>query len=116
MPFDLAQIGLVAWTAVALGLLVWALQQGLLGLPEMQIAGNGSSRDLLRWYQDRSGAVLPRPVFWSAPLWAYRVLMLVWALWLAASLLKWLRWGWSCFSQGGLWRPLHVARKATKAS
>jgi hypothetical protein len=30
--------------------------------------------------------------------------MLAWALWLANSLLNWLRWGWGCFSAGGLWR------------
>ena len=30
--------------------------------------------------------------------------MLAWALWLANSLLNWLRWGWGCFSADGLWR------------
>ena len=28
--------------------------------------------------------------------------MLVWALWLAAALIRWLRWGWINFSSGGL--------------
>jgi hypothetical protein len=32
------------------------------------------------------------------------VIMLAWALWLALALLKWLSWGWSCFSDGGTWR------------
>jgi hypothetical protein len=31
--------------------------------------------------------------------------MLGWALWLAYSLLDWLRWGWGCFAANGLWRP-----------
>jgi hypothetical protein len=35
---------------------------------------------------------------------AYRLLMLLWALWLAASVLKWVKWAWDCFSAGGYWR------------
>jgi len=34
--------------------------------------------------------------------------MLAWALWLASSLLEWVRWGWTCFSEGGLWRRKKV--------
>jgi len=104
--FDLLQIALGALTLVALTLLFWAIQQGLLGTPEMQIAGNASNGGLLRWYQDRSDALLPRPEVWSVPLWVYRGAMLAWALWLAFALVGWLRWGWSCFSAGDLWRPL----------
>jgi ABC-type Na+ efflux pump permease subunit len=39
-------------------------------------------------------------------MWVYRGVMLVWALWLAFAMLKWLKWGWACFSEGGLWKPL----------
>ena len=35
---------------------------------------------------------------------AYRGAMLAWALWLAVSLLRWLRWGWLSFSEGGFWK------------
>jgi len=37
--------------------------------------------------------------------------MLLWALWLAFSLLRWLRWGWACFSESGIWRPIRRKRK-----
>jgi hypothetical protein len=47
----------------------------------------------------------------SVPLFVYRSLMLLWALWLAWSLLKWLRWAWQCFSMGGLWHPINWRRK-----
>jgi hypothetical protein len=30
--------------------------------------------------------------------------MLAWALWLANTLLNWLRWGWNCFTTDGMWR------------
>jgi hypothetical protein len=101
---DLLQIGLAVLTALALLILFWAIRQGLLGTPEMQIAGNGSSASLLRWYQDRAGETLPQPALWSVPLLVYRGAMLAWALWLALALVRWLRWGWSCFSAGDLWR------------
>ncbi|HEX7672207.1 MAG TPA: hypothetical protein VF395_21575, partial [Polyangiaceae bacterium] len=102
--FDLRQLVLVAWTFVALGTLVYAVQQGLMGTPDMQIQGNGSSSDLLRWFEDRTGPVPDRPFVLSVPMLAYRGAMLAWALWLAVSLLRWLRWGWESFSAGGLWQ------------
>lgn len=102
--FQLLQVGLGFLTLLTLAVLLDAVRHGLLGLPSMQIAGNGSDASHLVWYQDRSGAELPRPWLISTPLWVYRVAMLAWALWLAYSLLDWLRWGWGCFAADGLWR------------
>ena len=106
--FNLVQIGLVLLSFQALGALAAAIAEGLLGQPAMQIAGNGSGTasgvTQLLWYQDRGTETLPQPGVISVPLWVYRLLMLAWALWLANSLLNWLRWGWDCFSTGGLWR------------
>jgi hypothetical protein len=104
--FDLFQIGLVLLSLFALVNLFEAIQQGLLGLPDMQISGNGSSAYALNWFQDRSVSVLPQAWILSVPLLAYRLLMLGWALWLAFALLAWLRWGWGCFSTNGMWRAL----------
>jgi hypothetical protein len=106
LAFDAAQVGLGVWTLLALAMLFWAVQQGLLGLPDMQIAGNGSGRGTLRWYHDRSADELPRAWFVSVPLLFYRLAMLAWALWLARAFLRWIGWGWECFSTDGLWRAL----------
>jgi hypothetical protein len=114
--FDLVQIGVAGLTAVALAVLALSIRQGLLGLPEMQIAGNGSTAALLLWYQDRAGPVLPQPWVASVPLLVYRLAMLAWALWLALALVRWLRWGWGCFSTVELWRPLRRGRVTTGAS
>lgn len=78
--FNLMQVALVLLTAPALATLFFTLQQGLLGRPEMQIAGNGSSARLLSWFDDRSGPDLPSAWVLSVPMWVYRVLMLAWAL------------------------------------
>jgi hypothetical protein len=104
--FDLIQIGLALLTIVALLVLFYAVQQGLLGRPDMQIAGNGSTAYMLNWYQDRVPEALPRIWVLSVPLIVYRILMLLWALWLAYSLLGWLRWSWQQYSVGGYWRKL----------
>jgi len=109
--FKLAQVSLAVLTFAAAVALFMAIKQGLLGQPDMQIAGNGSSASLLRWYADRAGPVLPRPWALTFPLWFYRWGMLAWSLWLAQSLLSWARWAWGCASTGGLWRrPDEVPR------
>ncbi|MCC4265291.1 hypothetical protein LL240_12630 [Oceanimonas baumannii] len=113
--FNLAQVGLVLLTLVALSYLFSAIQQGLLGLPHMQIAGNGSYGNQLNWYQDRTDGALPVAWVLSVPLLLYRLLMLVWALWLAFALLGWLRWGWQCFTRDGLWRPLQLLKRTEKS-
>jgi len=101
--FNIVQIGLALLTVTSLLLLFIAVQQGLLGSPDMQIAGNQSSAFKLNWFQDRNTELLPTATIISVPLMAYRLLMLLWSLWLAVSLLNWLKWGWSCFSSNGLW-------------
>jgi hypothetical protein len=102
--FNLVQFGLVLLTLLALLTLIGAVQQGLLGHPEMWIRGHGSSATLLNWYQDRGGPRLPEVWVVSVPLWVYRALMLVWALWLAVRLLDWLRWGWQGFARPSPWQ------------
>ena len=112
--FNLTQVILVAWTIAALIGLYIAIQKGLLGIPNMQISGNGSSNTLLNWTQDRIDAAVPRPWILALPLFVFRILMLLWALWLAYSLMKWLRWGWRCFGEGGLWRKIVIRKVKEK--
>ena len=114
--FDLGQLGLAALTLAALAALLAGIERGLLGTPEMQIAGNGSSAYQLNWYQDRSAGPLPTAWVFSAPILLYRGLMLAWSLWLAYALLKWLGWAWQCFSAGGLWRPLRRRKPPSDAA
>lgn len=102
--FNLSQIFIAALTLAAAVNLFLAIKRGLLGAPDMQIAGNGSSAEVLRWYLDRSGETLPRPWVISVPLWVYRAGMLCWALWLADALTRWSRWAWEGFTTGGIWR------------
>jgi len=111
--FNLMQIGLAMLTMTALGVLYFAVRQGLLGWPNMYIAGNGSSSYLLQWFQDRAGNELPQAWALSLPTGIYRLLMLLWALWLAFALLRWLRWGWDCYTVGGLWKTVRFTWRST---
>lgn len=101
----LVQLGLLLWTLMALGALLDVLRTGLLGYPDLLVAGPGSNSHLLSWFSDRFTDHTASAWALSAPMWVYRALMLAWALWLAVSLLKWLGWGWRCFSEGGAWPP-----------
>lgn len=102
--FNAIQFLLAFLTLVAAFALMAAVKKGLLGLPDMQVAGNGSTAYNLNWYADRVGG--PTAAAWvlSVPLYVYRLLMLAWALWLASSLIGWLKWGWESFTTGGYWK------------
>jgi hypothetical protein len=111
--FNLGQFLIVGATVSALGILLYIVAEGLLGTPEMFIAGNGSSSRLLSWYAESSGPNLPRTSFVSISVWWYHLFMLLWALWLAAALLRWLRNGWNQFGKGGFFRTKKTAPTPT---
>ena len=115
VPFNAIQLLLVILTVAALVGLYTAIERGLLGIPDMQIAGNHSTRFQLNWTQDRIGGIMPTPWVVSLPQWIYHLLMLVWSLWLAFSLVSWLRWAWGCFSKAHLWKPVKWRRKTKPA-
>ena len=102
--FNLLQLWLALLTLIVLGIFVVVVGEGLLGNPEMLIVGNGSSRTYLNWFQPLTGSALPAPYIVSISVWFYRLLMLFWALWLATALLRWLKNGWTAFSNGGCWK------------
>ena len=109
--FNLAQLFLVVWFLFAMGGLWTSIERGLLGIPDMQIQGNESSDFILRWTQDRVEAMMPSAWVLSVHIFVFKGLMLLWALWLAYSLiLKWLPWAWSCFSDGGIFKNMFKGR------
>lgn len=106
LTFNSIQTVLVLLTLAALASLFSGISQGLLGHPEMHIAGNGSYGYRLNWFQDRSGNLLPTASVISVPLLVYRFLMLAWSLWIASALISWLKWAWTCFSTNGIWEKV----------
>lgn len=109
--FNIVQSLLAAITVLALITLVSAVPKGLLGLPDMHVAGNASTAWDLNWFADQAKDVLPQGGAITVSLWLYKVAMLAWALWLANALIGWLRWGFDAWTQGGYWKKRE--RKAT---
>jgi len=103
--FNTVQVLLGLLTFVALmGILFWGIRNGLLGSPEMGIAGPGSGDGTFTWFNDQSSGALPQPTLISVPMWVFNVLMLVWAIWIAASLVQWLKWAFGAWTSQGFWR------------
>lgn len=115
VPFNLVQVALAALTVIALLCLVASVPQGLLGRPDMRIAGNDSSGWVLNWFADQTDGALPAAGAFTLPLWAYKLAMLAWALWLATALVGWLRWGLQAWIRGGYWKSSPAAPKRTLA-
>ncbi len=108
---NLLQLGLTAFSLTFLGCLGATVYQGLVSNPDMLVSGGDPSE--MSFYEDRVAGALPTPTVISLPVVAFRIMNLFWALWLAGSLLGWLKWGWSAFGSGGLWakappRPVPV--------
>jgi hypothetical protein len=102
--FNLRQLSIVFLTIVVVGCIIGGIAGGLLGSPEMYVTGFGSYRNNLNWYHDLSGNVLPSIWVVSVPILVYRIAMLLWALWLSFSIIKWVKWGWANYSKEGFWK------------
>jgi len=102
--FNVVQVVIAGMTVLALLAIVSALPQGLLGTPDMHVTGHNSTDSSLAWFADRSTAALPQAAAFTVPMWSYKAIILVWALWLSFALVRWLPWAWKCFSADGFWR------------
>ncbi|RLA42399.1 MAG: hypothetical protein DRR06_14545 [Gammaproteobacteria bacterium] len=114
--FNIAQLGLIGLSIIALLSLFYTIPQSLLSAPDMQVTGNGSSNYFYQWYQDHSSAALPQAWVFSLPLAVFRIAMLLWSLWIVFALMSWIKWGWQCLSAGQLWnnQPARRVRKSRK--
>ena len=115
--FNFLQVSNVILTIVAIGLLIGVVTAGLLGTPRMFIVGNQSFEGNLNWFTPRSDRSLPQPWVLSVSIWYYRFLMLLWALWLANSLLEWLKEWWRSLVHVTGWRsiPTRLPKRPTES-
>jgi hypothetical protein len=104
--FNLLQAGLIVLSLAAVLSLVAAIPYGLLANPDMRVAGSGQLANELSWFNDQAAGVLPAPWVLSVSLWWYKAAMLLWALWLAFALVRWLPTTWKALGAGGFWRKM----------
>ncbi len=120
---NVVQVLLVFWTLAVISGLYDAVHAGLVVLPDMQVTGAGSDSSQLRFFVDHVAAALPVPALISVPLWVWRMLMLLWSLWLASSCVRWFPWAVRCFRTGGVWKskaqtppPAWTAQRSAEAA
>jgi len=108
--FNLLQVVLIILSLVTVVSLVAAIPFGLLGNPDMRVAGSGQQGNELSWFNDQAPGELPTPWVLSLSLWWYKAAMLLWALWLAFALVRWLPIAWKALGAGGFWRKTQLPR------
>lgn len=113
--FNFMQISLAGYSIIFFSVLVFVLQFNLLQNADMQVSGAQSSNSILYWYSDRVSGSTPEAGFYSLSSWIWRGAMLVWSLWLANSLLSWVKWAWNNLGEGGGWRPLFETQAPSSA-
>lgn len=97
----LEQFVYLTLTLFTLLALVGSVAHGLLAAPDMAVVGNASYGHKLRWFFDRFDA-RDKPFVLSLPIWVYKLTMLLWAIWLAFSILEWIRYAWAGISKVSL--------------
>jgi len=100
---NLLQITTAALSIITILTLIATVPFALLGSPDMQIQGNGSTAYNYNWFTDQTEGVLPTAWVLSLPMWIYRAMMLLWSLWLAFALIRWVPWAWQQWSTPAMW-------------
>ncbi len=54
-------------------------------------------------YSDRILDTITQPTTITLSIWYYRALILIWSVWVAFSLIKWLKWAWFVFTKDEVW-------------
>ena len=112
--FNLSQLFLYAFSAVAIISLIAVVPISLLSNPSMGIEGYLSYGNTLTWFADRADGKLPSVTILSISVWFYKAIMLAWVLWLSTSILSWIKWAWKTIGVGGYWRSSPVKKTATE--
>ena len=102
--FNATQLLLGVLALFFLVALIAGVKNGLLGVPDMQVAGGGSSNWQWQWYQDRQGMEYVSAGMLSLPMWIWKGLMLIWSFWIASRVIVWGKLAWAAASRGGMWR------------
>ena len=102
--FNLSQLFLYAFSAVAIISLLAVVPISLLSSPSMGIEGYQSYGNTLTWFADKAEGKLPSVTILSISMWFYKTIMLVWVIWLSTSILSWIKWAWKIIGEHGYWK------------
>ncbi len=102
--YNVRQLFLFGFSGFAVMTLVTSVPAALLSSPDMMLVGNQSYGNQMHWFDDFSAGLLPNVTVISLPLWVYKGLMLLWAIWLSFALIAWLRSAWQALNLNEFWR------------
>jgi hypothetical protein len=97
---NIVQSGIVIFTIFSIAAILFSIFFGLLSTPDMMIKGNGSSSYYLIWYKDYIDERIFQPTLFTLSIWYYKVLMLIWSIWVSFVLISWIENAWTVFSKG----------------
>ena len=109
--FNLTQVAIVFLSLIVITALFSVVKVGLLGTPEVYIEGNNSSPYMLQWYQSIGEGMPHQAGACTLPMWLFRGVMMLWALWAALWLMRMFKWAWENFTAGGYWRKKELEAK-----
>ena len=104
LRYNFGQIVVIVLSVGVLVSAYLAISEGLIVAPNMDIRGTGSDKYMLQWFADKTDQLLPQVGMISLPLYAYRILMLLWSTWFAYTLVGWLKLAWHKFSTPLIWQ------------
>ncbi|MFC3195279.1 hypothetical protein ACFODZ_13580 [Marinicella sediminis] len=103
------------FSVLALGVLIGVVAYGLLSYPDMGVAGARSSAYQLHWYLDQGQQLIPDIGVFSLHLWWYKLLILLWSIWVSFALLSWIKTLFQGF-QADHWWPKFKRKNKAKAA
>lgn len=112
---DYNRIQTILATLAILGIitLISVVGKGLIENPEIFVYGINSNKSSLFWYIQSWNGVDKNPWILSVPLDIYRILILSWGVWLAFSLISWIKWMWVVYSKDGYWKQFEAKETTT---
>ena len=102
--YNIRQLFLITLSIAAVITLIYLVPRALLSSPDMMLSGNNSYGNQLAWFADFTDKAMPNVSVVSLPLWVYKGLMLLWAIWLSFALISWLRSAWQALNRNVFWR------------
>ncbi|MDY0132007.1 MAG: hypothetical protein RBR53_04990 [Desulforegulaceae bacterium] len=112
--FNLIQTGLVFLLVISAIIIYNAVSSGLLGIPEMQVTGNGSYSGNLKWFSDKADNFIPSVFIILAPINLWRLVLFLWSIWISAFLINKTPYIIDSLKHEGFWKKTKFIRKKNK--
>ncbi len=102
------------FTVATIAVLIGTVAYGLLSYPDMGVAGQKASSSQLYWYLDSGFDLLPNITLLSVHLWWYKLLILLWSIWVSFAVLSWLKKLFLSLNRSDWWPKFKTKSKSKK--